>query len=380
MATDSLELEDIQELKHVSPTKKRKRTKRTVQANNSNGTIENGSDSQIDSIPSRFSKSSNGTNHRDSPVDTSITSQPSDRNTYDFDQANNHLNLKEKTSAESPKFQRYELSTVTDDDDEDLREQRERVHPTDYINSDQRTTSAMGQSYTSGDHDAVEIHEFSLGDLDAYLDLYFTTLDNRLRHFIGEADQLEQFRRSFKDRITSDRNAREYQNVLLGKINGEVVAAVTLVFPGEPTTISNENILPQVNSCFASIRRWLLRNANYKPTNMEECYIEMIGVKKPFQNHGIGAAMLECIEHFARQAGAHILTIHVNSDRLQGYFQRFGFVLDHTDNSAIWKWAVERQNTHKMLKLISNDDETRDHQTDNNSGFINESMTGSELG
>lgn len=368
MATDNLELNDIQETKNISPTKKRKRNKRTVQANNSNGTLENGNDSQFDSIPSRFSKSSNGTNRYDSPLDTSITSQ-----TSNFEQSNNSMNhshLKDKTSVESPKFQRYELSTVTDDDEDDL---RERAHSTDYITTDQRTTSAMGQSYTSGEHDAVEIHEFSLADLDAYLDLYFTTLDNRLRHFIGENDQLEQFRKSIKDRVTSDRNAREYQNVLLGKINGEVVAAVTLVFPGEPTTISNENILPQVNSCFTSIRRWLLRNANYKPTNMEECYIEMIGVKKPFQNHGIGAAMLECVEHFARQAGAKLLTVHVNGARLRTYFERYGFTLDPSDNSGFWKWIVERESSVKLSKALLSD-EDNDYPP---GSYTNESIMGS---
>ena len=375
MATDSLELENIQEKKNSSPTKKRKRNKRTVQSNHSNGTIENGHDVELDSIPSRFIKSSNGGNHHDLSLETSI---PSDRNTYDFDQPispRDNLPSKPEKPVDSPKFPRYELSTVTDDDDDEhLQRHGDKIYPT----TDQGTGSAMGQSYTSGEHDAVEIHEFSLADLDAYLEIYFTTLDNRLQRFIGEVEQLEQFRKSVKDRITSDRNAREYQNVLLGKINGEVVAAVTLVFPGEPTTISNENILPQANSCFTSIRRWILRNANYKPTNMEECYIEMIGVKPSYQNRGIGAAMLECIEHFARQAGAHILTIHINNDRVQGYFQRFGFQLDHTDNSAIWKWAVERQNTHKMFKLISND-EGHDNQADNASGYVNESIGDSEL-
>lgn len=372
MATDSLELEDIHEKKISSPTKKRKRNKRAAQTNHSNGILENGHDEQLDL---QLSKSSNGENH----LDLSI---PSDRNTFDFDQPltpQDNPSSKVKQSVDSSKLQQYELSTVTDDDDDEhLQRGSEKIYPTDYITTDQSTASAMGQSYTSGEHDAVEIHEFSLADLDAYLELYFTTLDNRLRSFIGGDEQLEQFRKAVKDRITSDRNAREYQNVLLGKINGEVVAAVTLVFPGEPTTVSNENILPQATSCFTSIRRWILRNANYKPTNMEECYIEMIGVRTPFQNRGIGAAMLECVEHFARQAGAHILTIHINENRVQGYFERFGFLLDQTDNSAIWKWAVERQNTHKMFKLISNDDEERDNQADNASGYVNESMMDSE--
>jgi GNAT superfamily N-acetyltransferase len=236
----------------------------------------------------------------------------------------------------------------------------------------------MVQSYTSGDNDVIEIHEFSLVDIDAYLDIYFETLNNRLRHFIGDDEQLQQFRLATKNRITSDTNSREYQNVLLGKMNGEVVAAVTLSFPGETTTISNTHILPQASSCLTSIRRWMIRNANYIPSNMEECYIEMIGVKNPYRNHGIGAAMLECVEHFARQAGAVLLTVHISGDQLRNYFQRFGFLIENTDNSAFWKWLVERQSTQKMAKPISPSDENTDYPMDNTSSYINESMVGSQ--
>jgi hypothetical protein len=44
-----------------------------------------------------------------------------------------------------------------------------------------------------------------LGDIDAYLDIYFDTLDNRLRHYIGEDEQLQQFRVSMKNRISKNK-------------------------------------------------------------------------------------------------------------------------------------------------------------------------------
>ena len=111
---------------------------------------------------------------------------------------------------------------------------------------------------------------------------------------------------------------------------------------------------------------------------MEECYIEMIGVKSAYRNHGIGAAMLECVEHFARQAGALLLTVHTNSDQLKNYFERFGFTIDHSDSSALWKWMVERESITKMSKTISPNDGNNDYPMDSTGSYINESMIGSE--
>jgi hypothetical protein len=383
MATDSLELETINEKKSAAPIKKPKRGKRALQSTNSNGDIENGNGSLTDSIPTRLSKHSKSKKTHDLSPETSIQSQPSDqtsnKNAYQVNRPLTAVNSSppsEKRLENASKFRSIELNTVTDEDDDDEREQRKNIQPIDPLMNNFDT---MVQSYTSGDNDVIEIHEFSIADIDAYLDIYFETLNNRLRHFIGEDEQLQQFRLAMKNRINSNTNSREYQNVLLGKMHGEVVAAVTLSFPGETTTIPNDNLLPQANSCLTSIRRWMIRNANYIPKNIEECYIEMIGVKGTFRNNGIGAAMLECIEHFARQAGAYLLTVHTSGDRLRAYFQRFGFVIDHTDNSAFWKWTVERQTIQKMCKTISTKDENNDYPMDNTDSYINESMAESEI-
>ena len=155
-------------------------------------------------------------------------------------------------------------------------------------------------------------------------------------------------------------------------MNGEVLAAVTMAFSGEPPTVPLTYENPAQNSCLRSIRRWLVRRSNYVPANTEECYIEMLGVKTDYQNHGIGSAMLECVEHFARQAGAKLLTVHVNGVRLRTYFERYGFTLDHTDNSGFWKWIVERQGSVKLSKPLLSED--NDYTT---GGYTNESVIGS---
>lgn len=214
------------------------------------------------------------------------------------------------------------------------------------------TSMTHGDSI-SLDNDVIEIHQFTVADLDDYLEIYFDTLNQRLRHYLGGDQAIEQFRATMKNRITSNPNAIEYQNVLLGKIGGDVVAAVALVFPNHPTTIPNDALLRASTSCWTSMRRWMVRKANYAPTDADECYIEMIGVKSAYRNHGIGSAMLECVEHFAQQSGARILTIHASGEGLRHYFQRFDFYADPSDHSSFWKWMVEREDIKKMSKTIS---------------------------
>jgi len=66
--------------------------------------------------------------------------------------------------------------------------------------------NTMYTSYTTGsigENDIIEIHQFSLADIDAYLDIYFETLDNRLRRYIGNDEQIQQFRVETKTRISN---------------------------------------------------------------------------------------------------------------------------------------------------------------------------------
>ncbi|CAF0741667.1 unnamed protein product [Rotaria sordida] len=378
MATYSIPFEEIDEKDTTntgtSPTKKRKSTKRSLRSANSYCIMENGNGSLSDSIPSKPSKCFETQPINGSNLETSTHSQSS----VQYANLNNYplqLTLTPVESSQSTatnidniqKFQQIELRNITDDED-DGKQQKKVARPTDYKIPDH---DPIVSSYTStNDSDIIEIHEFSEADVDAYLDIYFEMLHNRLIHFLGDNDQLQQFRIKMKNRLNTDLNSREYQNVLLGKINGEVVAAVTLSFPGETTTVTNDSILPRADSCLASIRRWAMRNANYIPTAMNECYIEMIGVKSAYRNHGIGAALLECVEHFAQEAGALLLTVHTNGLQLTNYFARFGFMIDHSDNSAFWKWIVERQNINKMSKHITPDHD--DHM--DNASYVNGSI------
>ncbi|UJR33377.1 hypothetical protein I4U23_020825 [Adineta vaga] len=374
MSTDNLPSETEQGIE-LSLAKKPKRGKRSDHSEQTNGIIENGHDSLTELTPPRIPKHFETKKVDESTLTAPIRSERTEETTgRNSTRSNQQLTPLQSYQSNSQNYHQIELTTVSDD--EDQRESRRSIQPKTLTVNDHDT---MVSSFTTNDdNDVIEIHEFSLADADAYIDIYFDTLNNRLRHFIGAADQIQQFRLAVKNRINSETNSREYQNALIGKMNGDVVAAVMLSFPSEATTISNDNILPQLNSCVTSMRRWMVRNANYIPTNMEECYIEMIGVRSGFRNHGIGAAMLECVEHFARQAGARLLTVHINNEQLRNYFQRFGFEVDHSDNSAFWKWVVERESILKMSKAILPDDENMNSPLDNSSNFIPESTIGSE--
>ncbi|CAF3619358.1 unnamed protein product [Rotaria socialis] len=388
MNTHNLQDEEIDGRNNINmnetPSKRSQIPTRSRHSANSNGIMENGNVSLSESIPSKQPKQFEKILVNESTLEESIHSPLNYSNAVMYPSESPSAPVQSSLSTEATidpmsKYQQIELATVTDDDDYDdidrHPQKSQQSKDTGTIDHDAFLTSVT----TLSESDVIEIHEFSLADIDAYLDIYFEVLQNRLAHFIGEDDQIQRFRTAVKSRINNDLNAREFRNVLLGKINGEVVAAVTLSFPEETTTISNNDILPQVDSCIKSMRRWMVRNANYIPKNTNECYIEMIGVKNSYRNHGIGAALLECVEHFARQAEALLLTVHTNGEQLRNYFTRFGFMIDHSDSSALWKWAVERQSINKMSKLISLDSGNNYDNADNTGSYVNGSIVESEL-
>jgi hypothetical protein len=104
-----------------------------------------------------------------------------------------------RNSEQIKKYNQYEVNSVADDDD-----RTESQRPSQLITD---RDSTMLSSYTTGgggagDNDVIEIHQFSSADIDAYLDIYFETLDSRLRHYIGQDEQLQQFRIEMKNRIS----------------------------------------------------------------------------------------------------------------------------------------------------------------------------------
>ena len=95
-----------------------------------------------------------------------------------------------------------ELNEVTDDDDGEPERERRLDAPARISTTSPEPAGTMISSYTTGgENDVIEIHQFSLADLDVYLDIYFETLNSRLRHYVGGNEQLTQFRTSMKNRI-----------------------------------------------------------------------------------------------------------------------------------------------------------------------------------
>ena len=379
MATENVSLKEVDEKnnKETSGSTKKNRSnrpKQTASSINSNSEVENINNSVSESNPSELLGRSD-TKQADEAIPGTVKHlQLRDQNSNTNDNTNFILTDSLQSNATNTTnirtSEQIELNTITDENEDDQKVQ-DVSRATDVI----ITGDPLVTSYTTdGDNDVIEIHEFSIADIDVYLDIYFETLHDRLTCFIGGNDEVEQFRKAMKNRISSDSDSREYQNVFIGKVNGEAVAAVTLSFPGDATTISNNNILPQANSCLASIIRWMARKANYTPTSPYECYIEMIGVKSEYRKRGIGTAMLEYIEHLAQLIGITLLTVHTNGNQLRNYFQRFGFIIDRFDGSALWKWAVEKQSITKLSKTFSPNTDYGDAQADNRNGYSNPSV------
>ena len=285
--------------------------------------------------------------------------------------------LSNTASSEPSARDQHSILTVDPSDDGSV-DELERQNPTEPngvpVDPDAMTSSTTSGGATSVDQDMIEVHQFSVADIDAYLDIYFDALNNRLRYLIGTGEELEQFRSAMKNRIISHPNARERKNVLLGKMHEEVVAAVLLTFSTETCTISNEQLSRQSHTCLTSLYRWMAAKANYHPADAGECYIEMIGVESSHRSRGIGSAMLECAENFAQQAGARLLTIHAGGDLEKGFFQRSGFEFDRADNSAWWKSFVEKQGIQKMIKTISSNE---NNALNDMQSYVNGSMVDS---
>ena len=106
------------------------------------------------------------------------------------------------------KFKQVEMVSIPDEDDDDDDDDDDdgQESGVGMQRPSQRTTDpdTMISSFTTGgESDVVEIHQFSLLDIDVYLDIYFETLENRLRRHIGTEDQVRQFRADMKTRISN---------------------------------------------------------------------------------------------------------------------------------------------------------------------------------
>jgi hypothetical protein len=160
----------------IKPTQRNRRA--PLRPADSNDGIENGN-----IITSKFNPSTN--------LETSLHSEQSNETTSP--KINHQRNFNH--------YKRTGLSNEHDDNQKDKRIVSERPS--------QSTTepyNTMVSSYTTGadDNDVIEIHQFSSADIDAYLDIYFETLDNRLRHYIGQDEQLQEFRVATKNRISKN--------------------------------------------------------------------------------------------------------------------------------------------------------------------------------
>ena len=114
------------------------------------------------------------------------------------------------------KVKQGEMISIPDEEDDDEDDGQESGVGME--RPSQRTTDpdTMISSFaTSGESEVVEIHQFSVADIDVYLDIYFETLADRLRHHLGTEDQVRQFRADMKTRISNaDDRSTELEGIV----------------------------------------------------------------------------------------------------------------------------------------------------------------------
>ena len=189
MDTDGFPLAAISERSIINDNDRIKSLKRAVlRPIDSNGGIENGNIAIPKYIPT--------TN-----LDTSIYSERSNQTeTPKIDQ--------------TKKSNNYDITSLPDDHDHRPTVNKTLSERPSQIVSEHDNTMVSSYTAGSGENDVIEIHQFSTADIDAYLDIYFDTLDNRLRHYIGQDEQLRQFRVAMKNRLSKyKQNGKSKKNL-----------------------------------------------------------------------------------------------------------------------------------------------------------------------
>ena len=139
----------------------------------------------------------NGSTNREEPSTRKYEKTTSLDSPIHSERSNNEI--------DSPKlesFNHHEVTTLHNEYDEIRLAGKSLSEQPSQLASESENNRISTYTAGSGENDVIEIHQFSAADIDAYLEIYFRTLDNRLRHYIGQDEQLRQFRETMKKRIS----------------------------------------------------------------------------------------------------------------------------------------------------------------------------------
>jgi len=89
--------------------------------------------------------------------------------------------------------------------------------------------------------------------------------------------------------------------------------------------------------------------------NADECYIDTLGVRPPWQGHGLGSALLVRAERYARERGKHWLTLDVSSDNDEArrLYQRHGFETVELRHNWLATWLLGLPPWYFMRKPVA---------------------------
>ena len=115
-----------------------------------------------------------------------------------------------------------------------------------------------------------------------------------------------------------------YTNTLIAEINGEK-AGMMIAVDGESYRQQRDKMYPQLKELFdvAFGKGWDEMEDEVKAG---EFYIDSLSVALPYQNHGVGTALIEKAKEMARELGIPVVTLAVEpQNRAKKLYQKLGF-------------------------------------------------------
>lgn len=162
----------------------------------------------VDADDNKPVKSKRGKKSRHRQVDLHGNNENGDISTMKYEKTTSldaSIHSEQSDAFTSPNFEslnHHDVISVHNEYDEVQLARKTLSEQPSQLQSEHDHTRLSSYTAGSGENDVIEIHQFSTGDLDAYLDIYFNTLDNRLKHYIGQDEPLRQFRDTMKKRIS----------------------------------------------------------------------------------------------------------------------------------------------------------------------------------
>ena len=153
--------------------------------------------------------------------------------------------------------------------------------------------------------------------------------------FLLEDEALyNQWIRTLKEVCGQEDTHYSYRNTWIAEVDGErtvvggVRAGMMIAVDGEHYREQRDKMYPQLKGLFdvAFGKGW---DDMEDEAKAGEFYIDSLSVSLPYQNHGVGTALIEKAKEMARELGIPVVTLAVEPmNTAKKLYQRLGFVFE----------------------------------------------------